>query len=168
MMLPVAILAGGLGTRLRPLTETIPKCLIEVAGRPFIIHQLELLRRKGVERAVLCLGHLGSMVEDLLGHGNGLGVQLQYVFDGSVLLGTGGALRKALPLLGDAFFVLYGDSYLDIDYPPVASAFRSSGKAALMTVFHNENRWDTSNVQFDSGRILQYSKNQQTPQMHHI
>src|SRR2546426_7864789 len=168
MTLPVAILAGGLGSRLRPLTETIPKCLIEVAGRPFIVHQLELLQRKGVERAVLCLGHLGSMVEDLLGQGNGLGVQLQYVFDGSVLLGTGGALRKALPLLDDAFFVLYGDSYLDIDYAAVQDQFEKSDQPGLMTVFRNHGKWDTSNVLFANGHIMRYGKNSLSPEMQHI
>lgn len=168
MMLPVAILAGGLGTRLRPLTETIPKCLIEVAGRPFIVHQLELLRRKGVERAVLCLGHLGSMVEELLGHGNGFGVELQYVFDGSVLLGTGGALRKAQPLLGDAFFVLYGDSYLDTDYTAIQAQFEKSKQLGLMTVFRNHGKWDTSNVLFANDRIIRYRKASPSPEMQHI
>src|SRR5712692_229886 len=168
MTLPVAILAGGLGSRLRPLTETIPKCLIEVAGRPFIVHQLELLQRKGVERAVLCLGYLGSMVEDLLGRGNGLGVQLQYVFDGSVLLGTGGALKKALPVLGDAFFVLYGDSYLDVDYAAVQAQFERSNRLGLMTVFRNHGKWDASNVLFANGQIMRYSKDSPSPEMQHI
>jgi NDP-sugar pyrophosphorylase family protein len=165
---PAGLLAGGLGTRLGSLTETIPKSLVKVAGEPFLAHQLTLLRKQGIKRVVLCVGHLGEMIKAQFGNGASLGIDLQYSFDGPRLLGTGGALRKALPLLGNNFFVLYGDSYLPIEYPPVASAFRSSGKAGLMTVFRNENRWDTSNVQFESGRILQYSKSQQTPQMHYI
>jgi NDP-sugar pyrophosphorylase family protein len=109
-MLPVAILAGGLATRLRPHSETIPKSLIEVAGRPFAEHQLVLLRGHGVERVVFCVGHLGEQVRDTLGDGSRFGLDLRYAFDGPRLLGTGGALIAARPLLGEAFFVLYGDS----------------------------------------------------------
>ena len=115
--LPVAILAGGLATRLRPLTEKVPKVLIPVAGRPFLDHQLELLRAQGIRRVVLCLGHLGEMVEREFGDGTALGVSLDYSFDGPVLLGTGGAIRQALPKLGESFFVLYGDSYLTTPFP---------------------------------------------------
>ena len=113
MTLPVAILAGGLATRLRPLTERIPKALVDVAGKPFVEHQLDLLRRHGVNRVVLCVGYLGDMVEAALGDGSRWGIDVRYAFDGEMLLGTGGALRKALPLLGENFLVLYGDSYLD-------------------------------------------------------
>src|SRR5687767_15508520 len=114
--LPVALLAGGLATRLRPITATTPKALVEVAGRPFIEHQLALLRRNGIRRVVLCLGYLGEQIQALLGDGAAHGVELDYSFDGEQLLGTGGALRRAAPLLGQVFWVLYGDSYLDIDY----------------------------------------------------
>src|SRR5262249_4931146 len=106
-MLPVVILAGGLGTRLHPLTERIPKSLLPVAGRPFIYHQLELLREQGVARVVLCVGHLGGQIRDAVGDGRRFGVAVEYSFDGGQLLGTGGALREALPLLGSAFFMLY-------------------------------------------------------------
>ena len=167
MDLPVAILAGGLATRLRPITEKIPKSLVEVAGEPFLAHQLRLLHSQGIRRAVLCVGHLGEMIERDFGD-EAFGVALRYSFDGPTLLGTGGAIRQALPLLGDAFFILYGDSYLPIDYTEVASAWKRSGQPALMTVFRNEGAWDTSNVEFTDGRILRYDKRDRTPAMQHI
>lgn len=168
MSLPVAILAGGLATRMRPLSERVPKVLLDVAGRPFALHQLELLRRHGVTRAVLCVGYLGEQVQAALGDGSRLGMRLEYVFDGPTLMGTGGALRQAIPLLGEAFLVLYGDAYLRCDYAAVARAFERSGKLGLMTVFHNANQWDRSNVLFADGRILRYDKRQPTPDMQHI
>ena len=167
MDLPVAILAGGLATRLRPITETIPKALVPVAGEPFLAHQLRLLASRGITRAVLCVGYLGEMIERDFGE-EAFGMGLQYSFDGPTLLGTGGAIRQALPLLGDAFFILYGDSYLPIDYAAVAAAWKSSGKPALMTVFRNEGAWDTSNVEFTDGHILRYDKRDRTPAMRHI
>lgn len=166
--LPVAILAGGLATRLRPITEKIPKVLVPVAGRPFLAHQLDLLRKTGIERVVLCLGHLGEMVQDQFGDGREFGVNLDYSFDGPVLLGTGGALKQALPLLGECFFVLYGDSYLPIDFRPVAETFARSGKLGLMTVYRNEGLYDTSNVVFSNGEIEVYDKKTRRPDMRHI
>jgi NDP-sugar pyrophosphorylase family protein len=166
--LPVAILAGGLATRLRPMTERVPKVLIPVAGQPFLAHQLALLRRQGISRAVLCLGHLGEMVQREFGDGSASGVRLEYSFDGPVLLGTGGALKRALPLLGERFFVLYGDSYLPIDFRPVAEFFERSGKPGLMTVYQNEGRYDTSNVVFGEGDIKLYDKKNKCPDMRHI
>ena len=168
MSLSLAILAGGLATRLRPLTEKIPKSLVEVAGLPFIVHQIELLQRNGIGHLVLCLGYLGEQVQAEIGDGSRWGMRVDYVFDGPQLLGTGGALRRALPWLGDAFFVLYGDTYLDCDYKAVESAFRSSGKQGLMTVLHNKNLWDSSNVIFENGRIRQYDKKNLIPAMEHI
>lgn len=167
-MIPVAILAGGLATRMRPVTETLPKSLIPVAGEPFIAHQLRLLRREGVARVVLCIGHLGERIRDYVGDGARFGLAVAYSVDAAPLLGTGGALRRALPLLDEAFFVLYGDSYLDIAYAPVLDAFRRSGAPALMTVFRNEGRWDTSNVLFDGKSILRYDKKAPSPEMRHI
>ena len=165
---PVAILAGGLANRLRPITERVPKVLVPVAGKPFLAHQLNLLRQQGVGRAVLCLGHLGEIVEREFGDGGPFGVQLAYSYDGPVLLGTGGALKRALPLLGETFFVLYGDSYLPIDFKPVADFFARSGRLGLMTVYRNEGRYDTSNVVFGDGEIKVYDKRQRLPEMHHI
>ena len=163
MSLPAALLAGGLATRLRPLTEKIPKSLIEINGEPFLAHQLRLLKAGGVRRIVLCVGYLGEMVREFAGDGARFGLKLDYSFDGPVLRGTAGALRHALPLLGERFFVLYGDSYLPCNYRAVESAFRQSGKRALMTVYRNEGRWDTSNVEFDSGQILAYNKTKAHP-----
>jgi NDP-sugar pyrophosphorylase family protein len=167
-MFPVAILAGGLATRLRPLTEKIPKVLVPVAGKPFLAHQLALLRRQGITRVVLCLGHLGEIVREQFGDGSAHGVQLDYSFDGPVLLGTGGALKQALPWLGEQFFVLYGDSYLPIEFGPIAESFGRSGKLGLMTVYRNEGRYDTSNVVFADGEIKVYDKKTRLPEMRHI
>jgi NDP-sugar pyrophosphorylase family protein len=180
--IPVAILAGGLATRLRPVTEKIPKSLILVAGKPFLAHQLELLRSRGIRRAVLCVGYLGEMIQRQFGDGSAFGVQLDYSFDSSSrsetetgaeagspqLLGTGGAIKNALPLLGMEFFALYGDSYLPIQYRPVAEFFRRSGKPGCMTVFRNEGRYDTSNVVFRDGNVVVYDKKNRLPEMQHI
>jgi MurNAc alpha-1-phosphate uridylyltransferase len=167
-MLPVAILAGGLATRLRPLTETIPKSLVEINGEPFLWRQLRLLRENGIDRVVLCVSHLGEMVRDSVGDGGAFGLHVDYSLDGATLLGTAGALKRAQPLLGESFFVLYGDSYLPIDWAAVERVFRESGKAGLMTVFRNEGQWDTSNVEFEGGRILAYNKKLRTAQMRYI
>lgn len=165
---PVALLAGGLATRLRPITEKIPKALVTVADQPFLSHQLRLLHAAGVRKVVLCVGYRGEMIEGEFGDGGSLGIELSYSFDGPALLGTGGALKKALSLLGDKFMVLYGDSYLPIDYAAPARAFAASGKPGLMTVFRNENRWEPSNVWFEDGEIKRYNKRQLTPEMKHI
>lgn len=166
--LPIVILAGGLATRLRPITEKIPKALVEVAGKPFLAHQLAQLRAQGITDIVLCVGYLGEMIRDSFGDGGECGVSIRYSFDGPELLGTAGAIRKALPLLGDDFFVLYGDSYLPIDFPPVAETYLASGCSALMTVFRNEGKWDASNVWFEDGVVRCYDKKAALPQMHHI
>lgn len=167
-MLPVAILAGGLGTRLHPLTEGIPKALVEIRGEPFLAHQLRLLRARGIERVVLCIGQHGERIREYAGDGARFGLEIGYSCDGPVLLGTAGAVRHALPLLGDAFFVVYGDSYLPCSYGDAAQAFRAAGQPGLMTVYRNAGRWDTSNVEYAGGRILAYDKNNRTPRMQHI
>ena len=167
-MLPVAILAGGVATRLRPLTEVIPKALVDINGTPFIVHQLRLLRANGVEKVVICAGYLGEMISKFVGNGSSFGIKASFSFDGANLLGTAGAIRKALPFLGKSFFVLYGDSYLSCDYGTVQRAFDMSGKRALMTVFRNDRAWDTSNVEFTHGQILTYNKKKPTPRMRHI
>jgi N-acetyl-alpha-D-muramate 1-phosphate uridylyltransferase len=167
-MFPVAILAGGLATRLRPITQTIPKALIEVAGKPFIDHQLEYLRKQGVTSVVLCIGYLGEMIQEIVGDGSRWSMQVRYSLDGPVLLGTGGALKKALPMLGERFFILYGDSYLPIDFGKVQAAFSNSGQLGLMTVLRNQNLWDRSNVRFENGQLIEYNKEKITPLMHYI
>jgi NDP-sugar pyrophosphorylase family protein len=165
---PVAILAGGLATRLRPVTARIPKALVTVAGEPFLAHQLRLLYSAGLRHVVLCAGYLGEMIEKEFGDGARFGMRVNYSFDGPRLLGTGGALKQALPLLGEYFLVLYGDAYLPIDYRDAARAFLASGKPALMTVFKNEDRWDTSNVWFDGNNIRCYDKKNRTIEMQYI
>lgn len=166
--MPVAILAGGLATRLKPITEKVPKLLVEVAGEPFFNHQIRLLKKAGLTKLVLCIGYLGEKVVELYGDGSKWGVEIEYSFDGPKLLGTGGALIRALPKLGEAFYVLYGDSYLPIDYQAVGRAFVSSGKLGLMTVFGNKGLYDTSNVWFQDGSIMAYDKKDRLPTMHHI
>jgi NDP-sugar pyrophosphorylase family protein len=167
LKIPVAILAGGLATRLRPITEKIPKSLVPVAGRPFLAHQLEMLHTRGIRRAVLCIGYLGEMIQREFG-AEAFGIQLDYSFDGQTLLGTGGALKRALPKLGREFFVLYGDSYLPVPYAPVVDFFHRSGKLGLMTVYRNEGKYDTSNVVFRDGEIVVYDKKVRRPDMRHI
>jgi N-acetyl-alpha-D-muramate 1-phosphate uridylyltransferase len=157
-MLPVAILAGGLGSRIHPLTKNRPKALLSIGGRPFIFHQLELLRKQGADQVVLCLGHFGEQVVAAVGNGRQFGLSIQYSFDGDELLGTGGALRKALPLLGDSFFVLNGDSYLRCSLTGIQSAFELAQRPALMTVLRNDSRWDRSNVVFRNGEVIEYDK----------
>jgi NDP-sugar pyrophosphorylase family protein len=167
-MPPLALLTGGLALRLRPHTRKVPKAMIEVAGAPFIAHQLRLIRRERVPRVVLCVGYLGEQVEAFVGDGSQFGVAVDYCYDGPNLLGTGGALRKALPLLGPEFLVMYGDSWLDTAFAPVVAAFRASGKPALMTVFRNAGRWDTSNIWYENGAIRRYDKRERLAEMQHI
>lgn len=168
MTLPVAILAGGMATRLGDLAQNTPKALIDVAGRPFIAHQLDLLRAHGLTDIVLCTGHLGAQLEEAVGDGSRYGVHVRYSPDGPRPLGTGGALRQALPLLGEAFLTMYGDSYLECDYGAVERAFLASGRPALLTVIRNDDQWDRSNVLCVDGRIVRYSKQQRTADMRHI
>ena len=168
MSLSTAILAGGLATRLRPVTETIPKALVEVAGRPFVEHQLAWLRGQGVRRVVFCVAYRGEMIRSAVGDGSQFDLSVDYVFDGERLLGTGGALKRALPALGPAFFVLYGDSYLNCDLREIERAFTAARQTALMTVYRNDDLWDRSNVLFEEGRIVRYDKKHRTPDMHHI
>ena len=167
-MFTVAILAGGLATRLRPITETIPKALVIVSGQPFINRQLAYLRDQGVSRVVLCIGYMGNMIEEVVGNGEQFGLNVNYAHDGPTLLGTGGALRKAMHLLGEHFFVLYGDSFLPVNFLQVQQAYNLSKKLSLMTVLKNSNRWDKSNVLFKNGRLVEYNKRAQSPDMEYI
>jgi NDP-sugar pyrophosphorylase family protein len=146
----------------------VPKALIDVNGEPFIAHQLRLLRDNRIERVVLCVGHLGELIRERVGTGARFGLQVELSFDGPRLLGTAGAIRQALPLLGDAFFVLYGDSYLPCEFGAVQAAFEKHGRPALMTVFRNENRWDKSNVEYHDGAIVAYDKRRPGPRMAHL
>ncbi len=167
-MLPCAILCGGLATRLRPVTEKIPKSLIPIDGEPFLAHQLRLLRTGGVTEVVLCVGYLGEQIREFAGDGGKFGLSISYSFDGEKLLGTAGAIRKALPFLNGPFFVLYGDSYLPCDYQDVARAFATSHRRGLMTIYRNEGLYDASNVEAANGVILRYDKRHKTPEMRFI
>jgi N-acetyl-alpha-D-muramate 1-phosphate uridylyltransferase len=163
---PVCVLAGGLGTRLGEAVRDTPKPLLDVAGRPFALWQLELLRSHGANRVVMCVGYLGERIEAVIG--SPFGLDVRYVYDPPELAGTAGAVRGALPLLGERFLVLYGDTYLRIDYADVDRAFVASGKPALMTVLRNDGRWDTSNVLLDGQRIARYDKAHPTADMRWI
>jgi NDP-sugar pyrophosphorylase family protein len=164
-MLPTTcILAGGLGQRLGPRTARTPKPLLEVAGKPFVLHQLRLLAEHGAERVVLCVGYLGEMIEERVG-GTRYGIAIDYSYDSPQLDGTLGAIRRALPLLGDRFLILYGDTYLRIDYRAAVADWIESDAPAMMTVLRNEGRWDNSNVVYVEGRVLQYDKRHSTPGM---
>jgi MurNAc alpha-1-phosphate uridylyltransferase len=167
-MLPMAILAGGYGTRLGPLTREIPKCLIEINGRPFVDWQLDLLISHGYLDFVFCLSYKSKLIQEYLGDGSPRGVRIQYSFDGETQLGTGGAIQKALPMLGPAFGVLYGDSYLPMNYQQAQQLFLSSPSHALMTVYKNQNQFDKSNVEFVDGKLLKYQKGTNNTSMHHI
>jgi len=167
-MLPVAVLSGGLATRLRPVTESIPKALIDINGEPFIAHQLRLLSGAGVERVVICVGYLGEMIQKFAGDGRRFGLQVTYSPDGPHLRGTAGAVRNALPALGDQFLVLYGDSYLPCDYRAVEQAFIRCGAPALMTIFRNRNQWEISNVDFADGQIAAYDKRTPATAMEYV
>lgn len=164
----LAVIAGGLGKRLHPLTLSIPKSLVAVGGTAFIDHQLGLFARKGLKKVVFCLGHQGELIRNHLGNTNCHGLDIHFSDDGKNLCGTGGAIFNALPLLGDEFLVTYGDSYLDIDYYHAFAAFRKSRQPALMTVYRNKNRWDHSNVEFDGTRIRRYDKNNRSQAMTYI
>jgi NDP-sugar pyrophosphorylase family protein len=164
---PICILAGGLGTRLAERVADTPKALLEVAGEPFLLHQLRLLARHDAERVVLCVGYLGEQIEAAIG-AERFGVRIDYSYDGPGLDGTLGAVRRARGLLGDRFLILYGDSYLRLDYRAAVGAWIAGGCVGLMTVLKNDGRWDTSNVVQANGRVLAYDKRAPTAEMHWI
>jgi NDP-sugar pyrophosphorylase family protein len=164
---PVCILAGGRGTRLGERTRHVPKALIEVAGEPFVSHQLRLLAEHHASRVVMCVGHLGELVQERIGDER-FGLRIAYSHDSPGLDGTLGALRRARGLLGERFLVLYGDTYLRMDYLAAASAWKASGLPALMSVLRNENELEASNALYADGRVLAYDKGEQSPQMRWI
>lgn len=163
----MCILAGGLGSRLGERVADTPKPLLEVAGEPFLMHQLRLLSSYGAGEVVLCVGYRGEQIESRIGEER-FGIAIRYSFDAPGLDGTLGAIRRALPLLGERFLVLYGDTYLRIDYRAVAHRWAESGLPAVMTVLRNEGRWDTSNVVYRDGMVLRYDKRSPTPEMRWI
>jgi len=166
--LQVAILAGGLATRLRPLAEKIPKSMIRIGGKPFLEYQIDLLKRKGIRDIVLCIGYLGDQIKEYFEDGKRFGVQIQYSHESSRLLGTAGALKKAEELLKDEFFVMYGDSYLFLNFQAIASYFHQFDKQALMVVYKNYDRYDNSNIAIEGNLVKQYSKKEKTKEMIYI
>lgn len=168
----IAVLAGGLATRLGELTQATPKALLDICGRPFLSWQLELFAARGLRDVVLCISHYADQIEDWVARNPVPGLRVHFSHDGPRRLGTGGALRQALPLLGSPFLVTYGDSYLRCDYLDVFRSFTQSTAAqpplAMMTVFENQGRWDQSNIVYRDGRILRYDKKDRSPEMRHI
>lgn len=154
----LVLLAGGLATRLKPVTETIPKSMIEVAGKPFIEHQLILIKKNGISNVIICAGKFGEIIQEFTDRNNSFDLNIKYSFDGSKLLGTGGAVLKALEVAGENFFVMYGDSYLTAEFREIGNYFISNDANGLMTVYRNENKFDKSNVEYSDGKIIRYDK----------
>mgnify|MGYP001223093129 CR=1 FL=1 len=167
-MLPTAILSGGLATRLHPVTKTLPKALIKISGQPFIFHQLKFLRKQGIRKVVICIGHLGEMIKSCVGDGSKFDLEILYSSEEEKLLGTGGAIKKALPKLGENFFVLYGDTFLPINFNLVEKAYMASDKLCMMTILKNDGKWDQSNVLFKKNKLIEYNKRKPTIEMKYI
>ena len=167
-MLPIVLLAGGLGTRIKKVTGNLPKSMVPVNGKPFIYWQLNLLRDSGYQDFVLCVSHGAEHLREYLGDGHKFGINVRYSYDGDRQLGTGGAILNATQLLGENFAVLYGDSYLPVDFKEIEIAFLKMKCKALMTVFKNSGEYGESNIEFSNGRILRYSKSQGNQLMEHI
>jgi N-acetyl-alpha-D-muramate 1-phosphate uridylyltransferase len=161
----VAILAGGLGTRLRPLTNKIPKPMVLVNGKPFLEHELRMLKSKGFDDFLLCVGYLGNAIENYFGSGEKLGAKISYSYDGESLKGPAGALKNAEPLLKEIFFVTYADAFLELDYRRILERFSSSNTLGLMVVFENHNRFGKSDLAVKNGLVTKYNKTMQTPDM---
>lgn len=162
------ILAGGLGTRLSRVNPGRPKAMVPVLDKPFLHYQLRLLRASGFDEAVLCVGHMGEQVLDYFGDGASVGLRLHYSWERDTLLGTGGALRQALPLLADHCHVMYGDSYLALDYAAIEEAFHAAAKPGLMVVYQNHDTWDRSNVRLGDGVVEVYDKSGAAEGLHWI
>lgn len=167
-MIPIVVLAGGLAKRIRPVTENIPKSLIIINGKPFIDWQLELLANKGFSKVILCVSHLSHLIKDHVGDGSKYNLEIIYSDDGPNQLGTGGAIKNALPLIEGEFIVTYGDTYLDIEYKDTIQAFSKFREPAMMTVYENRNMYDSSNVDFRANRIHNYEKNNPNPSWTYI
>ena len=157
-MIKVAILAGGLGKRLGSLTLDTPKSMIKINNKPFIEWQLNLLSKKGVREVVFCTSHYSQIIKDYVEDGKRFNIEVKYSDDGPDQLGTGGAIRNAIDILGDSFMVMYGDSYLDIDYFEVEKVFGESNFPAMMIIYRNKGKYDLSNVLFETSIIKKYSK----------
>ena len=168
----VIALLGGLGTRLRPTEPEVPKAMVDVHGKPFFLYQLLLMRDQGFRDFLFCVGYMGEAIEQFFGDGQEFGVRIKYSADGETPLGTGGALRNALPLLAEDFIVMYGDGFLDTDYNELIYNFRLAkekrGKKGLLAVYKNDNKYCPSNVIFKDGLVLTYEKWNTSPGMEYI
>jgi len=162
------ILAGGLAKRLRPLTYDIPKCLVKINGTPFIDYQIKYLSNQGIRKILLCIGYLGDHIKNYIGNGSRYGIKITYSEDGKNLLGTGGSIFNARESLDDNFMVLYGDSYLPINFSQVIKKFNHTEKKALMVIMRNNNQWDKSNVIFNGSNLIEYNKNDHKESMKYI
>ena len=167
MTLPVVILAGGLGTRLGEKTLNKAKVLIDVAGKPFISRQLNYLSDQGIKDIVICVGHLGNQIKNYIGNGSKYNLNVSYSDDSDRLLGTGGSIKKACQILGEHFFILYGDSFLPVNFSLVEKAYFQEKKPALMTVLKNKGRWDKSNAYFKD-KCVKYNKKKPQKNMDYI
>ncbi len=166
--LPVFLLAGGAGTRIASMYAGTPKCLIDIHGKPFLSYVLENIKRFGFNRVVILAGHLSQPIIDYAGDGASFGLNIQYSLDGAQLLGTGGAIRKALPFAEDDFVVSYADSYLDYDWSPIVDHYFRSGSQSLVSIYKNDDATDKSNIIFKDGKIVSYCKKNQTPDHNYI
>ena len=163
------ILAGGLATRMRPQTLSVPKSLLEVGGRPFIAWQLERIAGSGFARVLLCIGHLGQAIREFVGEGSQFGLQVDYSDEGSRLLGTAGALRHAVDRLSESFLVTYGDSYLPFDYSQPLRDLRAHPQAqGTLAVFCNRGRWEASNTVVEGEWVMRHEKGSRDPAFDHI
>ena len=167
MMFPVVILSGGLGTRIKSKTKNHPKALLDIEGKPFIVRQLEYLSSQNIKKVIICAGYLGDQIQKVIGNGDAYNINVEYSFDGEVLLGTGGSIKKALYKLDEIFFILYGDSYLPISFKRVQEFFLKKNTSALMTIYKNESKFDKSNVYFKNKTII-YNKDNPTAEMKYI
>ena len=167
MMFPVVILSGGLGTRIKSKTKNHPKALLDIEGKPFIVRQLEYLSSQNIKKVIICAGYLGDQIQKVIGNGDAYNINVEYSFDGEVLLGTGGSIKKALNKLDENFFILYGDSYLPISFKRVQEFFLKKNTSALMTIYKNESKFDKSNVYFKNKTII-YNKDNPTAEMKYI
>lgn len=167
-MMPVAILAGGLAKRLGALSENIPKSLIEIKGKPFIEWQLELLVENNIKKVIYCVSHKSELIVNHFANANHKDIEILFSFDSPLQLGTGGALKNALPLLGQEFMVLYGDSYLPISFGEIENSFKKSNLTSLMTIYKNFYNIDASNVTYRDGIIISYNKNLRSHEMAYI
>ena len=150
------------------LTKDIPKSLLTIKGKPFIYYQLFQLIDQGITEVFLCLGHLGEKIENYITMDLNLELEIKFVYDGNSVLGTGGSILNAIKYLPNEFFVLYGDSYLNINYRAVYNEYILSNKHALLTIYHNKGKFDSSNVQLrENGEII-YSKNNKNKNMNFI